>query len=218
LYFLPGVLVVAAAHFACNFAAMGELLPAYDKFDTVWYRYPGSHWSKFGTPTARGIDFITEPQSVYAFHLIAGHHGWFSLTPAWLLALGGLVGLGWRAGPEITAMAAKPGRGKWPWTPATTAAFTLAVTAVLFAFYVFVAPHRNYGGNTAGLRWLFWVTPLWVLGLVPAADRLGRSAAGQGLAAVALGMSVLSVFYPAWNPWRSPWLMQLLQSVGVLGY
>ena len=36
-------------------------------------------------------DFIDEPKTVYAFHYLVGHHGLFSLTPVWLLALFGMV-------------------------------------------------------------------------------------------------------------------------------
>jgi hypothetical protein len=83
------------------------------------------------------------------------------------------------------------------------------MTIVLFAFYVWRT--NNYGGNTSGPRWLIWLTPLWLLGTLPAADRVGRSWAGRILAAILLGLSALSVFYPAWNPWRPPWLQQLLE-------
>jgi hypothetical protein len=56
------------------------------------------------------------------------------------------------------------------------------------------------------------------LALLPAADRLAGSRLGRGLCAVLLGFSVLSVFYPAWNPWRSPWILQLLEFTGLLKY
>jgi hypothetical protein len=103
-----------------------------------------------------------------------------------------------------------------PWTPELFAAVTLVVTVVVVGFYV--ARTNNYGGNTSGIRWLFWLTPLWLLALPTAADRLANSRFGRGVAVVLLGLSVLSVFYPAWNPWRSPWLMQLMEFKGWLRY
>jgi hypothetical protein len=83
LYFLPAALIPLAALVACNYAAMGKVLPAYSEFGGPWYNFEGSHWSKVGTPAAKGIDFNTEPTTIYAFHLAFGHHGWFSLTPVW---------------------------------------------------------------------------------------------------------------------------------------
>jgi hypothetical protein len=53
---------------------------------------------------------------------------------------------------------------------------------------------------------------------VPVADRLARSQGGRLLAAALFGFSVLSVFYPAWNPWRNPWILQLLEYTGLVRY
>lgn len=205
-YFLPGALIPVVALFVCNYAALGQLLPAYSEFGGPWYNYPGSHWARKGTPDARGIDFADEPKQVYAFHLLVGHHGWFSLTPIWLLGLGGLIGLTATGLPQALRLlrTRDPGPDRLP----LFGALTLAMTVVLFAFYVWRT--NNYGGNTSGPRWLFWLTPLWLLGTLPAADRVGRSKVGRVTAAVLLGLSVLSVFYPAWNPWRPPWIEQLL--------
>src|SRR5205823_8216539 len=93
-FFVPYALIPIAAYFATNHAALGEFTPAYEKFGGPWYNFDGSHWAKRGTPLGKGIDFNDEPTRVYAFHLLLGHHGWFSLTPVFLLALGGLIGLG----------------------------------------------------------------------------------------------------------------------------
>ena len=84
--------------------------------------------------------------------------------------------------------------------------------------FVFWASTNNYGGWSSGPRWLFWLTPLWLLAIPTAADRLAASRGGRVLAAVLLGVSVLSVFYPAWNPWRSPWILQWLEFTGRLRY
>jgi hypothetical protein len=216
LFFLPGALVPVVALFACNYAAMGQLLPAYSEFGGPWYNFEGSHWAKRGTPKGVGIDFNEEPTTVYAFHLLLGHHGWFSLTPVWLLALGGLVGLGIRSATDVRKVFAKPaGTG---WTPEMFAAMTLVVSVTVFAFYLTRTQSYNYGGFTSGPRWLFWLIPLWVLAIPPAADRLAGSKAGRLLCAVLLGFSVLSVFYPAWNPWRHPWILNLMEFTGFKRY
>lgn len=215
LFFVPAAVVPVAALFACNYAALGSLLPAYSEFGGPWYNFEGSHWSKLGTPAAKGIDFAADPKSVYAFHLLFGHHGWFSLTPVWLIALVGLATLAIRSAADVKKLAQPSGKGS-AWTPPLFAAMTLAVSVVLVGFFVYKT--NNYGGNTSGPRWLFWLTPLWVLAIPPAADRLAASRAGRGLAAVLLGLSVLSAFYPAWNPWRPPWVMQLMEFTGWLRY
>jgi hypothetical protein len=192
---------------------MGRLLPAYSEFGGPWYNFEGSHWAKLGTPAAKGIDFAAEPKDVYALHLLFGHHGWFSLTPVWLLAGAGLVTLAIRSVRDLGKL--RGGSGS-PWTPPLFAAITLAVSVVVIGFYVYKT--NNYGGNTSGPRWLFWLTPLWLLALPPAADRLAANRAGRLFAALLLGASVLSVFYPAWNPWRPPWIMQLMDFTGWLRY
>ncbi len=200
-YFLPAFLVPLLALFVCNYAALGKLLPAYSDFGGPWYEFPGSHWLKLKEAVRpRGIDFADEPKSVYLFHLTFGHHGWFSLTPVWLLGLGGLVGAAARGGAATRRFAG----------------MTLAVSAVVFAFFVWKT--NNYGGFTSGPRWLFWLTPLWLLGTLPAADRLGRIRGGRLVAAGLLGMSVLSAFYPAWNPWRPPWILQMCERYGWVNY
>lgn len=216
LVFLPGALLPLGALFATNYAAMGRLTPAYGEFGGPWYNYEGSHWAKLGTPQARGLDFNTEPTTVYAFHLLFGHHGWFSLTPVWLLAFAGLIGLGIRSAVDVRKLFGKAtGTG---WTPELFAAMTLVVSVTVFVFYLTRVQSYNYGGNTSGPRWLFWLIPLWVLAIPPAADRLAGSLAGRLLCALLLGFSVLSVFYPAWNPWRNPWILQLMEFTGYLRY
>jgi hypothetical protein len=59
---------------------------------------------------------------------------------------------------------------------------------------------------TSGFRWMFWFAPLWLVVMLPAADRLARPAGGKALALVLLTMSVLSASYPTWNPWTQPWI------------
>ena len=63
-----------------------------------------------------------------------------------------------------------------------------------------------------------WLTPLWMLSLVPVADRLGASRGGRALAYLLLALSVLSASYPAWNPWRHPWIYNFMESRGWIPY
>jgi hypothetical protein len=205
LYFLPGILLPLAAFFLTNYWATGEWWLAYDKFGTIWYEYEGSHWAK---PIAlqNGIDFASEKYGEqhwqYIAHVLIGHHGWFSLTPIWLLALVGMV-MGIVQKKDL---------------PRLYFASSLLLSAVVIGFYLFVVGSRNYGGFSAGLRWLMWLTPLWLLSLIPALDALARYRWGRRLAYVLLALSVLSASYPAWNPWRHPWLMRWMQDQGWILY
>jgi len=221
--FLPAFLVPVAALFACNYAALGKFLPAYSDFGGPWYDYPGSHWKKWELVRVGqfvpGIDFNREAMSTYAFHLILGHHGWFSLTPAFLLGLFGLLTLAKSCGMDaINRLGRALNPGERVFSPSLFGPMVLLVSAVVVGFYLSRTQSYNYGGNTSGPRWLFWLIPLWCLGCLPAADWLAKWRTGRMVACLALGLSVLSVYYPAWNPWRSPWIMQLCERMDWVNY
>jgi phage shock protein PspC (stress-responsive transcriptional regulator) len=192
-------LVPIAALIFTNYLAIGEITPAYDKFGTVWYEYEGSHWKKAKlNPNQTGIDFAKEPKSVYAFHMLLGHHGLFSLTPIWLLALIGMIGDSpARSLQRLNRMA-------------------LVLTLIVIAFYVYRT--NNYGGWTSGPRWQFWLTPLFLLAMIGPADRLAESPKGRRFAMLLLGVAVFSAVYPVWNPWRHPWAYQWCEYMGWLKY
>lgn len=201
---LPGVVVVAAAALGTNYLAHGTVAPAYAQRHVPggWYDYQfrrgdrvlDSYW-KSTTPKSE-IDRGEPSRAAYAFHVLLGHHGIFSLTPVWLLSLAGLA---------LTLVARGGG------APATghraIAAAILACTIVCLAFYV-ARPlaDRNYGGMATGFRWAIWFAPLWLYAMLPAADALAATRAGRFLAAVLLAASVMTASYPTWNPWTQPWL------------
>jgi hypothetical protein len=94
------------------------------------------------------------------------------------------------------------------------AVLTLLLSLIVFGFYIAYVNdrNRNYGGWTIGLRWLMWLTPLWLLTMLPIVDWLAARRWGRGLAYIFLAVSVLSASYPGWNPWRHPWLYNFLES------
>jgi hypothetical protein len=94
----------------------------------------------------------------------------------------------------------------------------MAVSAVVFAFYVFISDQRNYGGFCHGLRWVIWMSLVWLYFLPACLDRWGsrRWVAGAGWAA--LVVSVLSVFDTWYNPWTRSWWHRILRFVGVIDY
>lgn len=146
----------------------------------------------------QGIDRGEPSPLAYAWHVLVGHHGIFSLTPAWLLVIPGLALLATRrrqAGGE-----------------ARLAVAIAVVSLIVIAFYLGRPVHdRNYGGMTAGFRWAFWLAPLWATAATPAADLLGRSRTGRAIGLVLLGLSAVSVAFPTWNPWTPPWIQQWLE-------
>jgi hypothetical protein len=215
LAFVPAALVPVAALGACNLAELGSLKPAYAEFGGPWYQYEGSHWVVVPGYPRRGIDWADEHKAVYAMHLLVGHHGVFTLTPIFLLSAVGMGVAVWRLFADLLARRASQGKEK-PlltlranrlWEQLT--AFTLVLSIVVIAFYI--NQTNNYGGWTNGPRWLMWLTPLWLLAIVPVADRLSRWRMGRGVALLFLAISILSMSYQSWSPWRHPWLYGLMQ-------
>ena len=155
-----------------------------------WYKYSytvngrevKSYWYD-----RQGIDKGEPNKLTYAFNVLVGHHGIFSLTPIWLLSVAGAWM--WLRSPDPLRRDLAIG--------------IAAMTLICLVFYIGFRPQddRNYGGMTSGFRWMFWFTPLWIVMMIPAADRLARSTRGQVFAAVLLSFSVLSASYPTWNPW-----------------
>lgn len=211
LLFTPAALVVAAGFFGSNWIAHGSLVPAYATKNAPpeenWYDYSftlqrgkktvvkESYW-KDPSPVDRGVD----SRPMYVFHALVGHHGVFSLTPIWLLTAAGL-------GMWLV----RPGDVRLRWLAALIAAASL----VCFAFYLLVVTEMNYGGQASGFRWMFWFAPLWLVGMLPAADWMARHWWTRGLALALLCMSCLSAAYPTWNPWTQPWVYHALESYGL---
>ncbi len=205
-FFVPAAVVPVAAYLLTNYWAVGQWRPVQSEFDGLasWYQYEGSHWRKpLPDEIRRGIDWAWQHESrgMYAFHVLLGHHGWLSLTPIWLLTLAGMVRGCWPPSSSV------PRRLPWFLPP-----LTLGLSLVVIGFYLVMSV--NYGGFTVGLRWLMWLTPLWLVCMIPVVDRLAKSRGGRALAYVLLGASILSANYSPWNPWRHPWIYDCLVAFG----
>lgn len=212
LAYVPAAALVTAGFFGTNWIAHQSLKPPYmhrsATGDENWYRYwyvrerDGakiySHW--IDPP---GVDAGEPSPAVYAFHVLVGHHGIFSLTPIWLMSVAGAVL--WLAGRDT---------GKLRWLALL---MVLATLACLTFYLTRGEVYRNYGGVTSGLRWAFWLTPLWLILALPAADRMARNPWLRGTALVLLIFSTLSVSYPTWNPWTHPWIMEWVHWMGWRG-
>jgi len=141
--------------------------------------------------TPGGIDRGEPSRMNYAINVLVGHHGIFSLTPIWILTV---IGLFRWSGPRGRAFAAS----------------IAAISLVCLTFYIFrPTEDRNYGGTSSGFRWAFWFAPLWLTAMLPALDAAAKARWSRIACLVLLGFSVLSVSYPAWNPWSHPWLWNL---------
>jgi len=207
---LPAAALVAAAAVGTNWLAHGTPVPAYA------HRAAGDNWYDYSFTLPNGkilTSYWRNPQGVdrgeaspvaYAWHVLVGHHGIVSLTPAWLLVIPGLVA--WSARGRRTGAGDR-----------ALAVAIAAVSAVVLAFYL-ARPQadRNYGGVASGFRWVFWLAPLWVTAAVPAVDRLAGHRIGRAFAVVLLALSAVSVAYPTWNPWTPPWIWQWLVHAGWL--
>ena len=217
LYFVPAALVPVAAFFVTNYLAIGQWTPAYGEFGGPWYNFPGSHWELQPGEIKPGIDFAWQKETKleYALNLLVGHHGLFSLSPIFLLAVAGMflvLGQYLRregVGGLVRFFQELPPRP-------LIAGLGLVLTVTVVGFYI--VKTGNYGGWTAGPRWLMWLTPLFLLAMLPCVDGLAGRRWGRWLGYVLLGFSVFSVSYPAWNPWRHPWIYNLLEALGRINY
>jgi hypothetical protein len=89
---------------------------------------------------------------------------------------------------------------------------TFVLSLVVIGFYGYKT--NNYGGSTQGLRWLFWLIPLWVT-FLPDGFRGGANCLTQRrLGYLALGLSFLSVGYGIRSPWTHPWILDALDRLG----
>ncbi len=227
LIFLISALSFMVALAALNWISIGSFLPAYSEFGGPWYDYEGSPWNPFNAfgDLKRNIDFarrnMGETRPEYAFHLLIGHHGLFSLTPLFLLSL--LGGFQWLVktrgfGLKTNSLFVKgntcsTGIGE---TQGRLAITTLGLTVIVVGFYLFKSD--NYGGMSCGPRWLIWLSPLLLLCTIPALERLNVRKNGRILAYFFLAVGVFSASWPAWSPWKLPWIYDLLVWWGWSGY
>ena len=197
-----------AAWLLTNYLAIGQLRPAYAHEGSAWYLYDGSLWR---VGPLDGIDRAGEVEGKfdYAANLILGHHGIFSLTPIFALAIWGFFNSFRRPQTVATEPPTGPADRSGQRFLTHIIWVTILLTVVVCLFYV--SRSSNYGGVGVGLRWFLWLTPLFLVSMLPTADELCESRTGRILAGCVLIVSVFSASYYATDPWsHHPWLYDLM--------
>jgi hypothetical protein len=98
---------------------------------------------------------------------------------------------------------------------AAVAWMTAILTVVVVGFYTWSPQARNYGGSTQGLRWVFWLIPFWLFVLPRGLEGGQVRRFSRRLAVLALAISALSVGYAMRNPWSHPWILDLIERMGL---
>ena len=207
--FGPAALVPLGAFFWTNYLATGGWKPFYFYYGTEKYNYihdgVPSYWMNPG-----GLDANAESPWTYLLHCTVGHHGIFSLTPIFLISvIGWIVGL---CSAKFISHETGAVRNKFRTTTGLRPFLWmgLLLTLAIVGFYLSRTENYNYGGNTAGLRWTFWLIPFWLIAMVPALDACAGWRWCRGPALLLLGVSTFSATYALDNPWTAPWLYRVM--------
>jgi hypothetical protein len=134
--FVPALLPGLACQLLLAYEISGSFKPfqlnqALKQFKGFYFKNPG------------GIDGLREPPYVYAFNVLLGHHGLFSMTPLYAFSLWELV------------------RSLWLRVRLRESLLVSVTLAVLLGFYIYRT--HNYGGWAVGMRWLVPAMPLLLL-------------------------------------------------------
>ncbi len=198
---LLAAMIPAGVAIGTNVVATGSIRPVQTRVDEKDgpYDYEYSYWRN-----PSGIDAQHEPKPIYLMHLLIGHHGWFLLTPIFLVSLVGMFA-------HWSRRAANP--------QPLLAAFVFLLWGAVLAY--FVLKTGNYGGGCQGPRWLFWLIPGWLLMLPAGVEVLGRCPVGRFVCYL---LVAVSLFSSAWampyvddhergtiSPWSKSWAHELCQ-------
>ena len=198
LTYLVGAAIPLGFFFVTNWICTGGLKPFYAYYGTEKYVYVHegipSYWSN-----PQGLDANTESTATYFFHCVLGHHGLLSMTPIYLLTL-----IGW-------CMGLRQNRNTFPVVGSV-------ITVVVLAFYLSRTQNYNYGGNSAALRWMLWIIPFWIYGMLPAVEKLLHRSWGIATAMILLGASGYSSMYSLHDPWKPGWVYQKMEQAGWIDY
>ena len=195
LWYAPAALIPIVAFLATNVIATGSWKPTYANYGSSKYNFVvdgiPSYWSD-----PDGVDRNLDSPAVYFLHSTIGHHGIFSLTPLFLLAIGG-----WLASGFVRNGALR-----------TLIRVGAVMSVVVIAFYMTRFDNYNYGGVSCSLRWALWLIPFWLLAMIPVIDFDARVAPMRWLQVALFGLSAMSAWLPIENPWQQPWLFKRMEA------
>ncbi len=183
LYFAPTLLPGVVLHQALNYSITGSMVPTYLNGDLKDFA------ENYFRHRRGGIDALKEPKYIYAFNVLLGHHGLFSMTPIYLFS-------GWELVAALKRRRALP-----------EVLFVVGVVTTFLGFYIFRS--TNYGGWCVGMRHLVPIMPMLVLafGLWLERVQLNRWLWGAVLAAFAVSSfnvqdGLTSPFqFSVWHNW-----------------
>lgn len=141
-----------------------------------YYHYPGSYWNN-----PQGLDSLQEPKWIYGFHILLGHHGFFSMSPLFLLSVWGFIR-----------------RNQYSATPLPYFFTAILLGSLSIFFYVLLKTH-NYGGDVIGMRWLFPAMPILGFMILPAVEYLQTQKYGKWICILLLILSTPSVGEMMWK-------------------
>ncbi len=200
-YFVPAALVPLIAFFAANYEATGSWKPFYSAYGTETYNFVHegvpSYWSN-----PKGIDNPRDSTLTYLFHCTIGHHGILSLSPIFLLTL-----IGW-----CMPAAYRNERLRW------FQVMGVLMTLITLAFFLSRTQNYNYSGVTVALRWVLWLTPFWLLAMVPVVNAWATSRVFRGSSLVLLCLSTFSAWYPNNSPWTQNWIYRQMEQAKWIDY
>lgn len=176
---LPGLLCLGVL----NYEITGSFKPAYSNselkdFPENYFRHRRS-----------GIDALREPKYLYAWNVLLGHHGVFSMTPLFGFGLYELV------------------RRLKTRSYLRESLVVVGVFAAVFYFYIFRT--RNYGGWCVGMRWLIPFMPMFLLYFGAWFDRIKLTKVALTSVALAFAVGCFHVQdgltspfqYSVWHNW-----------------
>jgi hypothetical protein len=94
----------------------------------------------------------------------------------------------------------------------------MGLTTAVLGFYLSRMENYNYGGNTFGLRWILWLSPLWIVSLIPALQLAVRRRVWFIFSLLLLMGSAYSAQLGARNPWSESWLFHQMSQAGWIDY
>ncbi len=200
-WYVPAALVPLAALVVTNVIATGSWKPAYAGYGSSKYNFVidgvPSYWMN-----PQGVDRNLDSPLMYFVHCTVGHHGIWSLSPVFLLAL-----VGWLMSHRVRDAALR-----------SVLRCGAVLTVIVLAFYLTRTQNYNYGGVSCALRWSLWLTPFWLMALIPVLDATARSIALKPIASLLLVASIVSAWLPVPNPWQHPWLFHRMEERGWIDY